>query len=262
MLGIIGVGNMGGAILGVILDSGLLEAKDIMIYNHSREKAKKFIDRGVLFAANEEDLVSKCETLLLCVKPQSFDALARTLKGKIAEDRLIASIAAGISLEKLEELFGAHRFVRIMPNTPALIGQGMSALCKNDLATDADLDAITKLFDAVGATAHLPEEKFDAFSGIAGCMPAYVYMFIEAAADAAVKNGLKRDEAYKYVATAVAGSANMVLKTGKHPGELKDQVTSPGGTTIRGVVALEREGFRNAVIKAVDESTNFKIEVK
>lgn len=258
-IGILGVGNMGGAILMGGLKSAAIPSRDVLIYNRSIDKIQKFIDLGVQNAKDEIEVASKSDILILAVKPQNFLELSQKIKSYIKDQTVLVSIAAGLSLSDLENMFEHKKIIRVMPNTPALISQAMSAICRNENVSDEEYFAVKDIFEAIGQVAEIEESLFDAFSGISGCMPAYVFMFIEASVDAAVKNGLKRDEAYKYVAKAIAGSANLMLETGLHPAELKDQVTSPKGSTIRGVLALEREGFRNAIISAVDESSNYKV---
>lgn len=253
-LGILGVGNMGGAILMGMLKQAAVSSKDVVIYNRSPEKIEKFVELGVSVAKDELDLVSNSDILLLGVKPKDFEALASRIKDHIKEDALIISIAAGISTQRLQELFDRKKCVRVMPNTPALIGQGMTAISRNEDLSEDNLYTVKEIFDVVGETAIIEENLMEAFSSISGCMPAFVDIFIEATADAAVSEGIKREDAYKYISKAVAGSAQMVYETGQHPGVLKDQVCSPSGSTIKGVLALERDGFRNAVINAILES--------
>ncbi|MDO5027626.1 MAG: pyrroline-5-carboxylate reductase [Bacillota bacterium] len=259
-LGVIGCGNMGGAIVRGALKTGLIKGSDLIIYDHNKDKVRDILDQGASFAESEVDLVDQVENLMLAVKPQSFKALAEKIKGKIQKDCLVISIAAGLSLEDLEKDLAHSKILRAMPNTPALVNEAMTCLSfKEDQL--AYISFAKDLFQSIGQVAILDENKLDAFSGLAGCMPAFVYMFIEAAADAGVKNGIKRQDAYDFVAQALLGSAKMVLETKIHPGQLKDQVCSPGGTTIQGVLALEEAGFRNAVIKAVDVSTNAKVKL-
>lgn len=261
-LGIIGVGNMGGAILRGVLESKNLDPAEIIMFERNKDKIKDLLNKGVSLGKSEEEVFNDSENILLSIKPQSFKELGKKISGKISDEKVLISIAAGVSLDHMKEFFSHEKNIRIMPNTPALIGRGMSAIVPGESISDDERTFVEEIFKSVGeVTTTIDEKKIDAYSAVAGCMPAFVYMFIEAAADAGVKNGLKRDEAYKYVSQAVMGSAEMILKTGKHPGELKDQVTSPGGTTIRGVVSLEKNGFRNAVIEGVDESANAKIDL-
>lgn len=259
-LGIIGCGSMGGAIIRGALKAGIISASDLIIYDHNKDKIQDLLDQGASLARSEEDLAGQVENLLLAVKPQSFKNLANTLKGKIPTQTLLISIAAGVSIEKIQVDFGHEKVLRAMPNTPALVNEGMTSLSVEEKYLN-QLDFAKDLFESVGKITLIGEEKIDAFAGLAGCMPAFVFMFIEAAADAGVKNGIKRADAYDYVAQALLGSAKMVLETKDHPGKLKDQVCSPGGTTIEGVLALEEAGFRNSIIQAVDSASNKKIKL-
>lgn len=255
-LGVIGVGNMGGAILNGTLNADVLEPSKVIIYEREVEKTLEFLEKNVRMANSENEVAAYSKIILLAVKPTAMKTLGEKIKANINEEAIIVSIAAGVSIDDLKEYFGEnHRYVRVMPNTPALINEGMTAIVPGNTVHMDDLKMIIKLFESVGRTTILSEDKIDAFAGATSCMPAFVYIFIESAADAAIKNGLTRREAYEFISQALIGSAKMVLETDKHPGELKDQVTSPLGSTIRGVMALEREGFRNAVITAVDEAT-------
>lgn len=259
-LGIIGCGSMGGAIIRGALKGGVISGSDLIVYDHNIDKIQDLVDQGANLARSEEDLAGQVENLLLAVKPQSFKNLAKDLKGKIPEETLLISIAAGVSIETIQNDFGHEKVLRAMPNTPALVNEGMTSLSVEESYL-GDIDFAKDLFGAVGKITLIDEEKIDAFSGLAGCMPAFAFIFIEAAADAGVKNGIKRADAYAYVAQALLGSAKMVLESKDHPAKLKDQVCSPGGTTIEGVLALEEAGFRNAIIKAVDSATNKKIKL-
>ncbi|EEL87777.1 Pyrroline-5-carboxylate reductase [Bacillus cereus AH1272] len=161
-----------------------------------------------------------------------------------------------------EDAFGRKlKIVRVMPNTPALVGEGMSALCHNALVTEKDLEDILNIFNSFGQTEIVNEKLMDVVTSVSGSSPAYVYMFIEAMADAAVLNGMPRDQAYKFAAQAVLGSAKMVLETGIHPGALKDMVCSPGGTTIEAVATLEEKGLRTAIISAMNRCTQKSVEL-
>ncbi len=255
-LGVIGVGNMAGAILRGALKAGTFEPSKVIAHNRTVNKIADLAEDGVRVAENENEVALQSKILLLGVKPYMMATLGEKIRNDIPKDTLVVSIAGGVSLHDLMECFGEDRkIIRVMPNTPALVNEGMTAIAPGPNVHMDELKKVFELFEAVGKVALLEEEKIDPFSGAVGCMPAFVFMFIEAAADAAVKNGLTRREAYDFVAQAVLGSAKMVMETKLHPGELKDQVTSPKGSTIRGVMALEREGLRNAVIAAVDEAT-------
>ena len=169
-------------------------------------------------------------------------------------------MAAGVKIEKLES-FAKARYVRIMPNVPAQIAKGMTALSCNDNINSEELSDITEILETAGKVEQVPEKLMDCVTGVSGSGPAFVFMFIEAMADAAVRCGMPRKQAYTYAAQTVMGSAALVLETGKHPGELKDSVTSPAGTTIEGVAALESNGMRNAVIEAVTASYNKSVSL-
>ena len=177
---------------------------------------------------------------------------SQNIKDIVNENKLIITIAPGKTLAWLEEQFGKKlKIVRTMPNTPAMVGEGMTAACPNELVTEEDMKLALEILDSFGKTEVVPERMIDAVVAVSGSSPAYVYMMIEAMADAAVAEGMPRAQAYKFAAQAVYGSAKMVLETGKHPGELKDMVCSPAGTTIEAVRVLEKEGFRSALIEAM-----------
>lgn len=250
-IGIIGVGNMGSAI-------GLTLAKanyDLIIYNRSREKLEKFKDfNNVEIAPDNKYLTENSDILILGVKPNMISGVLEDIRAYIKDETIIISIATGVTLKTMEEIIGNKKIVRTMPNTGALIGESMTAITPNSQLNDHDIKEVEKIVSSFGKVAIIEEDLIDAFAGVAGCMPAYVYMFIEAAADGAVFKGIRRSDSYKYIAQTMLGAAKMILETEKHPGELKDMVTSPGGSTIVGVKALEDLGFRSAVINAVVDS--------
>lgn len=254
-IGFIGAGNMGGAIIGGIVASGLYSAPDVIIYDKSPAAQKACTDKyGVTAAVSAPDAAAKADIIFLAVKPNVlYDAIAE-IRDYVKKDAVIVSIAAGQSIEKIEAAFGQKiKLMRVMPNTPALSGEGMSALSPNSLL-DKDTAAkqeIEKIFSSCGKAEFVAEKLMDAVTGVSGSSPAYVFMFIEALADAAVMGGMPRNQAYTFAAQAVLGSAKMVLDTGLHPGALKDMVCSPAGTTIEAVRVLEERGLRSAVIEAV-----------
>ena len=211
---------------------------------------------GIGYCPGTVELARECENIVICVKPQMIGQVFEDLRKVDLKDKTIISIAAGVTSERLREGIGAEvRIARIMPNTPAMVGEGMSCICFTDYAggfSDEQKLAVTNLFGAVGKYEIGPERLMNAAICANGSSPAYVYMFIEALADSVVKYGIPRDMAYRLAAQTVLGSAKMVLETGEHPGRLKDNVCSPGGTTIAAVEALEEEGFRSAVMKATD----------
>ena len=181
------------------------------------------------------------------------------IRDTVSGSQIIVSIAPGKSIETITRCFGKNvKLIRTMPNTPAMVGAGVTAVCPCDAVSDEELKKVCALFEACGTTEIMPERLIDAVPAISGSSPAYVFMFIEALADGAVRDGIPRQQAYRLAAQAVLGSAKMVLETGRHPGDLKDMVCSPAGTTIEAVAALEKEGFRNAVLagmKACSDKT-------
>ena len=211
---------------------------------------------GIHTTASTAEGVAGAAIVVLAVKPQVVQAVLPEVTKGIGRDALVVSILAGVSCATLEAGRPAGtRVVRSMPNTPSLVRRGATALAAGTHAKRADLDAATTLFDAVGLTVEVPERSLDAVTGLSGSGPAYVFLFLEALADGGVKEGLPRDVALRLAAQTVLGAATMLLETGSHPGVLKDQVTSPGGTTIAGVEALESRAFRGAVMAAVSAAS-------
>lgn len=254
-VGFIGTGNMGQAILRGYLKAYPARAAEVCVYNHHIEKAKALeTELGVCPCLSLEELTDKGDMILLAVKPYHFDEVLPQVAAAadVSGNKLIVSIAAGITLDYMAGFFQeGTEIVRIMPNTPALVGEAMSSVSVNAHVTEGSRKAVLELFSAVGKAAVVEEKLIDAVIGVSGSSPAYVYMFIEALADGAVAQGMQRGQAYEFAAQAVLGAAKMVLDTGLHPGVLKDQVCSPGGTTIAAVQSLEESGMRAAVIKAV-----------
>ena len=251
MIGFIGAGNMGSAMIGGILDASLVTTSQIIASAHSPETLDKIRTKFSIETTQSNEVVAeRSDILFLAVKPNKFSEVLPQIKGHLKPDCIVVSIAAGQPIANIEALLGEVRLVRAMPNTPALVGAAMSALCPNDKVTPEEVKLVESLFNSFGRAEVVPESMMDAVVGVSGSSPAYVYMFIEAMADAAVADGMPRAQAYKFAAQSVLGAAKMVLETGKHPGELKDAVCSPGGTTIEAVAALEHGGFRDTVISA------------
>ena len=252
-LGFIGTGNMAGAIMGGIIRRGIIAPEEIIgsdISEAGRERARK--EHGIQVTADNRRAAKESEVLILSVKPQFYAETIAEIRDCIREEQLIITIAPGKTLAWLEEQFQKPvKIVRTMPNTPALVGEGMTAACPNRYVTDEEKDYALELLGAFGRVEIVPERLIDAVVAVSGSSPAYVFMFIEAMADAAVSEGMPRLQAYQFAAQAVYGSAKMVMETGKHPGELKDMVCSPAGTTIEAVRVLEERGFRSAVIEAM-----------
>lgn len=252
-IGIIGIGNMGSAIMKGLLH--VYEKDDIVFTDVNTEKCAVLeAETGAHYAASNAECANQAKYILLAVKPQYFDPVLKNIRNVVTEENVIISIAPGITIGELKEKLGIEkRVVRAMPNTPALLGEGMTGVCYDEaLFDEEEKAAIESIFRSFGKMRKVDERLMSAVVCVSGSSPAYVYMFIEALADSAVKYGLPRDAAYEMAAQAVYGSAKMVLETGEHPASLKDQVCSPGGTTIAGVAKLEEYGFRNAVIKAGD----------
>ncbi len=251
-IGFIGSGNMASAIIGGILNAGLATKEDLCASDASsaaREKIESTF--GIRTFASNKETADFADILFLSVKPVYIETVISDIKDSISPDTLVISIAAGQTLSTLEGHFGKDmHIIRTMPNTPALVGAGMAALSPNALVTEEEKEIAVQLFNSFGKCEIVPESLMDAVTGVSGSSPAYVYMFIEAMADAAVAEGMPRAQAYTFAAQSVLGSAKMVLETGKHPGELKDMVCSPAGTTIEAVAVLEKNGFRHAVIDA------------
>ena len=251
-LGFIGTGNMAGAIMGGIIQKGIFRPEQIIGADISEAGRRKAKETYGIEVTEDNRKAAAAEVLILSVKPQFYaDAIAE-IRDCIRDDQLVITIAPGKTLSWLEEQFGKRvNIVRTMPNTPALVGEGMTAACVNQYVTEEEKAYALKILDSFGKVELVPEHLIDAVVAVSGSSPAYVFMFIEAMADAAVAEGMPRTQAYEFAAQAVYGSAKMVLETGKHPGELKDMVCSPAGTTIEAVRILEKKGFRSAVIEAM-----------
>lgn len=251
--GFIGMGNMGYAILKGLLR--LYRPEELYLTDVRKERREEVArETGANCTESNAVCAEAVKYVVLAVKPQYYDAVLKELASVLKKEQIVISIAPGITVADLKEKLGQDkRIVRAMPNTPALVGEGMTGICyEKDLYTEEEKREINLFFTSFGKVEVVEERLINAVVCVSGSSPAYVYLFIEALADSAVKYGLPRAAAYRMAAQAVLGSAKMVLETGKHPGELKDQVCSPGGTTIAAVAALEEYGLRNAVIKAND----------
>ncbi len=253
-LGFIGAGNMAGAILTGAIRKGFLPAQEIAIHDPSVTQCAKITALfPVQVASTNKELVQSAEYVVLAVKPVFLKGVLQEIKPYVSGKRII-SIAAGWTFSMLTELLNPQsgaQVLRVMPNTPALVGEGYTAFCEENTFDPQGLAFAKALFATLGKTETFPERLFDAVIATSGSSPAYVYMFIEAMADGAVKLGMPRAAAYQAAAQAVLGAAKMVLETGEHPGKLKDDVCSPGGTTIEAVAALERGGLRGVLMDAM-----------
>ncbi|MDO4345723.1 MAG: pyrroline-5-carboxylate reductase [Eubacteriales bacterium] len=250
--GFIGCGNMAGAMIRGMIESGKVQPEDVIISARTeatRERARR--EFGVKTADSNCEVVRASDIIFLAAKPQQYEEIIQEIRDDVKENQIVVSIAPGKTLAWFEEKFGKPvKIVRTSPNTPALVKEGMTAVCAGSAVTEGELKDVMELCESFGRTEIIPEKLMNAVVGVAGSSPAYVFLFIEALADAAVAEGMTRKQAYKFAAQAVMGSAKMVLETGLHPGELKDMVCSPGGTTIEAVQVLEENQMRAAVMKA------------
>lgn len=252
-VGFIGLGNMAKAIIGGMLKQNIM-TKDEIIGSDKTSAAMDKVQQefGIGTVSENRQVVALADVVILAVKPIFLPEVIEEIKDEVNENKLIISIAAGKTLAWIEGQFDKDiRLIRCMPNTPALVGEGCTAVCGNAFVKDEDEELCLKWMSSFGKAFVIPERLMDAAGAVSGSSPAYVFMFIEAMADGAVAAGMPRNQAYEFAAQAVLGSAKMVLEMGIHPGELKDMVCSPGGTTIEGVRVLEEKGMRSAVIEAL-----------
>lgn len=259
VIGIIGTGNMAGAILQGALNKGFLEEKDANIYNRSKWRNDYYIDKypSIIISNELKDLVDNSKYIIIGVKPYAYSEVLSKIQAYLTDEHVIISIAAGVSISDMHESIGEKaKIVRTMPNTPALVLEGMTAITYNENIEYSEKEYVSDLFNQVGKSEIIDEKLMDIIPAVSGSSPAYVFMFIEALSDGAVLDGMPRDKAYKFAAQAVLGAAKMVLETGSHPGELKDKVTSPGGTTIEAIKALENSAFRGTIINAMSACTD------
>lgn len=253
-IGFIGLGNMASAMIGGILKKNLYSAENLMGSDKSQDMAQSAAEKFKIHTTTDNKQVAKeADVLVLAVKPQFFESVIVDIKDEIQKEQLIISIAPGKTMEWLMEQFGKElKLVRCMPNTPALVGEGCTGFCCYKLVEEKEQELARGILESFGKAYQVPEHLMDTVVGVSGSSPAYVFMFIEAMADAAVAEGMPRPLAYEFASQAVLGSAKMVLETGKHPGELKDMVCSPAGTTIQAVKVLEEKGLRGTVMDAVE----------
>ncbi|MFD1738960.1 pyrroline-5-carboxylate reductase [Bacillus salitolerans] len=256
-IGFIGCGKMAQAIISGMIKSNITLPNQIIASAKSNQTLTKVENEyGILTTTSNEEVTRFSDFLFLAIKPNLYQEILEEIKDSVGPETILITIAAGINLSFMEESLGnGAKVVRTMPNTPSLVGEGMSAICVNQNVTQAEMDEILALYHSFGKAEIVEEALMDAIPAISGSSPAYVYMFIEALADGGVLQGIPRHQAYKLAAQAVLGAAKMVLETEKHPGELKDQVCTPGGATIEAVSALEKHNFRGAVLTAMEQCT-------
>lgn len=255
--GFIGAGRMATALAKGLVSAGIAPANSIVAADPLAAAGESFAKvTGGRIVSSNLDVAAAVEVLFLCVKPQQMIDVLAGLRGHVSDKHLVISVAAGISLGALHGGLGhGPRLVRVMPNTPCLVGQGASGFCLGAGATNDDAALVERLLSSVGRAQRVDEKLLDAVTGLSGSGPAFAFVMIEALADAGVRVGLPRNVAQTLAAQTLLGAAQMVLNTGEHPAALKDQVASPGGTTIAGLAALESRGLRGALIAAVEAAT-------
>ena len=253
-IGFIGLGNMAKAMIGGILRKNIISPEDILGYARTKETRDRVSkEYGITIGESNEQVAQQADILFLAVKPQMFGEVIPQIRDQVKAQTLIVSIAAGKTIAQIEEAFEKEiSLIRCMPNTPAMVLEGCTGACRNSGVTDEEMETCMKLLLSFGLAYEVPERLMDAVGAVSGSSPAFVFQFIEAMADGGVKAGMPRSQALGFAAQTVLGSAKLLLESGKHPGELKDMVCSPGGTTICGVQALEEAGLRGAVMKAIE----------
>ena len=261
-IGLIGAGQMATALGRGFVQAGLIPAENLRAADPDDAARRRFAEAtGGKTTAENAHVVAESDVVFLAVKPQQIAQVAAGLTRRVAAEKLLVSIAAGIRLEQLAETFGEARLVRVMPNTPCLVGSGACGYCLGPRATADDGRLVERLLEAVGAAYRVEEKLLDAVTGLSGSGPAFVYLIIEALSDGGVRMGLPRRLATDLAGRTVRGAAEMVIATGEHPAVLKDRVASPGGTTIAAIQTLESGGLRAALIAAVETATRRSIEL-
>ena len=254
-IGFIGTGNMGSAMIGGLINKKTVTESQIYI-SDKNSNALDVIQskwKGINCSADNLETVKNADIIILAVKPHIYGAVISEIREFINNNKLIVTIAAGVTIDQAQKMFSREvKLIRTMPNTPALVGEGVTAYCCSQSVNEKEEKLILPVLESFGIVEKIEEKYFHAVIALSGSSPAYVFMFIEAMADAAVLQGLPRAQAYRMASQAVVGSAKMVLQTGSHPGVLKDAVCSPGGTTIEAVAVLEKYGMRSSVINAMN----------
>jgi len=253
-IGFIGLGNMATAMIGGMLQKGVVSPENVIGSARTALTCRRVAEQyGITTYSSNAEVAAQADILFLAVKPQFFPEVIGEIRETVPYQALIVSIAAGKTLREIAGLFGGERkLVRCMPNTPALVLEGCAGVCAGDLVSAEETEEVLTLLRSFGVAEIVPEHLMDVVVGVSGSSPAYVFLFLEAMADAAVAAGMPRRQAYTFAAQAVLGSAKLMLQTGRHPGELKDMVCSPGGTTIQAVKVLEEKGLRAAVMDAME----------
>jgi len=260
-IGFIGGGNMAEAMIKGLLSALFIEAKNVFVSEPSEAKRDTLhAEYKIKVSADNRELVKKCDIIILAVKPQIVQKVLRDIASLVGRDKLVISIAAGVPIAIMDDVLRGGKnkkfsIVRTMPNTPALVQEGVTAIASGEHVRKIDVKIAHRIFEAVGRTVDVEEDQLDAVTGLSGSGPAYIFMLIEALSDAGVKMGLSREVANTLTIQTVLGSAKLARESGKHPGELKDMVTSPAGTTISGLHALEEGSFHTTLMNAVEDAT-------
>ena len=260
-IGFIGGGNMAEAMIKGLLSASFIEAKNVFVSEPSEAKRDTLhAEYKIKVSADNRELVKKCDILILAVKPQILQEVLVDIRSLVDSDKLVISIAAGVPISIIDDALRGDKnkkfsIVRTMPNTPALVQEGVTAIASGEHVRKIDVKIAHRIFEAVGRTVDVEEDQLDAVTGLSGSGPAYIFMLIEALSDAGVKMGLSREVANTLTIQTVLGSAKLARESGKHPGELKDMVTSPAGTTISGLHALEEGSFHTTLMNAVEDAT-------
>ncbi len=251
-IGFIGAGNMASALAGGLLASGIVKEDGLFLSDKNPSSLGKWQEKGTFVTSDNAEVFEKSEIIIFAVKPNILPLVLKEASDFV-DGRLFISIAAGVTIDTIEEVLGANaKIIRAMPNTPAKVNCGMTVISPNRNVTDDDLKTAQKLLSGVGEVAVIEEKYINAATALHGSSPAYIYMLIDEMANCGVKYGIPKDVSLLFAAKAVEGSARMVLESNEHPAELRDAVCSPGGTTIEAVLALEENGFGSAVAKAID----------
>ncbi|MFT8323226.1 MAG: pyrroline-5-carboxylate reductase [Bacillus sp. (in: firmicutes)] len=253
-IGFIGCGKMAQAMIAGMIQSSFLQSDDIIVSSKTLETCK-YVHKTykVFYTLDNKKVADFADIIILAVKPHLYADVMEEIKGELSKNTIVVTIAAGIDLTYMTGKLGKEaKIIRSMPNTPSLVGEGMTVFCSSQTVVEEELNYMKQLFSSFGAVEVMEEKIMDYIPAISGSSPAYVYLFIEALADGGVRSGIPREAAYKLAAQAVLGAAKMVLETGKHPGVLKDEVCTPGGATIEAIATLERKQFRGTILDAME----------
>lgn len=256
-IGIIGYGNIGEAIVSGLLKNQYTTPDEILASSRNSKKIKAALEEYHIRITRDNLKVTEfADILIICVKPLGLANVLEQIKDHISENTIVVSVVSSVEVSEIESIIGSKKIVRVMLNTPVMVGEGMSTLCMNENVLFDEVDKVVSLFSSFGVAEIVEEKYMEVITAVSGTSPAYVFMMIEAMADGAVMMGLPRRKAYKLSAQAVRGAATMVLESEHHPGHLKDMVCSPGGSTIDGVFTLETNNFRGTMMKTIKDATN------